>query len=103
MYSLEPPHRGQFLTSTHNLCFLSRNKKKITYTPVKPQFYYIKSGVLRGVKNYIGMFFVMLWLSVKEFIVITFNVDASWTLYHTCPKTSKKVYFGTRLVCLKTA
>ena len=31
------------LTSTHNLCFLSRNKKNNVY-PCKPQFYYIKVG-----------------------------------------------------------
>ena len=37
-------------TSTHNLCFLSRNKKKIVY-PSIPQFYYIKVGV-KGVKLY---------------------------------------------------
>ena len=31
------------LTSTHNLCFLSRNKKNNVY-PCKPQFYYINVG-----------------------------------------------------------
>ena len=39
-YSLEPPRRC-VLTSTHNLGFLSRNKKNNVY-PCKPQFSYIK-------------------------------------------------------------
>ena len=30
------------LTSTHNLCFGSKNKKKVY--PCKPQFYYTKVG-----------------------------------------------------------
>ena len=29
--------------STHNICFLAEIRK-IMYTPVKPQFYYIKVG-----------------------------------------------------------
>ena len=33
---------------THNLCFLSRNKKNNAY-PCKPQFYYIKMG-FKGIK-----------------------------------------------------
>ena len=36
------------LTSTHNLCLLSSNKKNNAY-PCKSQFYYIKVG-LKGVK-----------------------------------------------------
>ena len=36
------------LTSTHNLCFLSRNKKNNVF-PCKPQFYYMKVG-FKGVK-----------------------------------------------------
>ena len=55
-YLLEPPQRGgavAVLTSTHNLCFLSRYKKNNVY-PCKPQFYYI-SGVEWG-QNYIDMF-----------------------------------------------
>ena len=36
------------LTSTHNLCFLSRNKKN-NVCPCKPQFYHIKVG-FKGVK-----------------------------------------------------
>ena len=46
-YSLEPPRRGGS-NEYHNLCFLSRNKKKNVY-PCKPQFYYIKVG-FKGVK-----------------------------------------------------
>ena len=37
-YTLEPP-----LTSTHNLCFRAKIRKKKTY-PCKPQFYHIKVG-----------------------------------------------------------
>ena len=48
-YSLEPPRPAEaVLTSTHNLCFLSRNRKNDVY-PCKPQFYYIKVG-FKGVK-----------------------------------------------------
>ena len=46
-YSLEPLG-GAVLTSTHNLCFSSRNKKNNIY-PYKPQFYHIKVG-FKGVK-----------------------------------------------------
>ena len=34
--------------STHNLCYLSRNKKNNVY-PSQPQFYYIKVG-FEGIK-----------------------------------------------------
>ena len=37
-YTLEP-----VLTSTHDLCFRAKIRKKMN-TPVKPQFYYIKVG-----------------------------------------------------------
>ena len=46
-YPLEPPRRGG-LTSTHNLCFWAEIRK-IIYTPVNPQFYYVKVG-FKGVK-----------------------------------------------------
>ena len=49
------------LTSTHNLCFLSRNNKKNVY-PCKTQLYYIKVG-FKGGQNYIGMF--SWWLQWK--------------------------------------
>ena len=48
-YPLEPP-REAVLTSTHNLFFLSRNKKNTVY-PGKPQFYYIKMGFKRAKKS----------------------------------------------------
>ena len=40
-YTLEPPTEV-VLTSTHNLCFEAKIKKKVY--PCKPQFYYIKVG-----------------------------------------------------------
>ena len=46
-YPLEPPRRA-VLTSTHNLWFWAEIRK-IMYTPVKPQFYYINVG-FKGVK-----------------------------------------------------
>ena len=46
-YSLEPPHRGGSNEYSQSM-FLSKNKKK-AYTPLKPQFYYIKVG-FKGVK-----------------------------------------------------
>ena len=55
-YSLEPPWEA-VLTSTHNLCFLSRNKKNNVY-PCKPQLYYIKVG-FRGSKLYRRFFVVV--------------------------------------------
>ena len=41
-YTLEPPHNEAVLTSTHNLCFGAKIKKKAI--PCKPQFCYIKVG-----------------------------------------------------------
>ena len=40
-YTLEPPHEA-VLTSSHNLCFGAKIRKKVY--PCKPQFYYIKVG-----------------------------------------------------------
>ena len=36
-YTLEPPQCEAFLTSTHNLCFGAKIRKKL-YTPVNPSF-----------------------------------------------------------------
>ena len=42
-YMLEPPHRGEaVLTSTHNLCFGAKIRKKVY--PCIPQFCYIAVG-----------------------------------------------------------
>ena len=51
-YTLEPPHPF-VLTSTHDLCFGAKIRKK--YTPVTSSFTKHKSGVLGGL-NYTGMF-----------------------------------------------
>ena len=49
-------HGEAVLSRTHNLCFLSRNKKNNVY-PCKPQFYYINVG-FKGV-NIIKVCFVI--------------------------------------------
>ena len=46
-YSLEPPRRGGS-NEYHNLCFQAKIRK-IMYTPVNPQFSYIKVG-FNGIK-----------------------------------------------------
>ena len=52
-YLSEPPRRGGSNEYPQSM-FLNRNKKNNVY-PYKPQFYYIKVGLM-GVQNYIGMF-----------------------------------------------
>ena len=49
-YILELP-----LTSTHNLCFRAKIRKKL-YTPANPSFYYIKVWC-KGDVNYMGVLF----------------------------------------------
>ena len=53
-YSLEPPRRGGSNEYPQSM-FLSRNKKTDVYTPVNPQFYYIKVG-FKGSKLYRHVF-----------------------------------------------
>ena len=53
-YSLEPPRQGDSNEYPQSM-FLSRNKKKTNNVyPCKPQFFYIKVGLMGG-QNYIGM------------------------------------------------
>ena len=63
------------LTRTHNLCFLSRNKKNNVY-PCKPQFYYIKVGF----KVYKGMFswWYSLFICISEVLQMRIRNIFSW-------------------------
>ena len=53
-----PVRLAWVLTSTHNPCFLSRNKENNVY-PCKPQFYYVKVG-FKGSKLYRYVFLMCL-------------------------------------------
>ena len=44
-YTLEPPQLSEaVLTSTHDLCFRAKIRKRDTAVNPKPQFYYVKVG-----------------------------------------------------------
>ena len=58
--------------------FLSRNKKNNVY-PCKPQFYYIKVE-FKGGQNYIGMFFVMINVTVPLVSILKKNVLSHYFL-----------------------